>query len=182
MLRLTGIFCGSALAVSLLIIALGLPDIVDIDDASAPVGPALVAAATDELLESEPDGQSFEPPVVPLDEPVVEPLAEPLVDTAVAGLVDELPKDSSAGDGQAPPLRESILETENWFAFWSPFRSQLAANGFVENLQRTTGMDYRVVKLKPGVYEVAFAYGNEADIENKLAAISAATGLDMPGG
>ena len=46
----------------------------------------------------------------------------------------------------------------------------------------TTGLDYRVVKLKPGVYEVAFAYSDDADVETKLAQISTATGLDLSGG
>ncbi len=44
---------------------------------------------------------------------------------------------------------------------------------------RLNGMDYRVVRLKPGVYEVAFLYEGEDDIETKLVAISAATGLEM---
>ena len=79
------------------------------------------------------------------------------------------------------PAPEPVLD-EHWYAFWSPFRSEIAANGFVARLQQTTGMDYRVVKLKPGVYEVAFAYSDQADIEQKLARISAATGLDMTGG
>ena len=78
-----------------------------------------------------------------------------------------------------PPPQHS---TEHWYAFWSPFSSELAANGFVSQLQRTTGMDYRVVRLEPGVYEVAFAYEAETDIETRLAAISAATGLEMPDG
>ena len=71
---------------------------------------------------------------------------------------------------------------ENWYAFWSPFRSEIAANGFVSRLQETTGLDYRVVKVKTGVYEVAFAYSDDSDIEDKLARISNATGLDMSGG
>ena len=82
------------------------------------------------------------------------------------------------------PVEERPVEIiqENWYAFWSPFRSEIAANGFVEQLQRTTGLDYRVVKQKPGVYEVAFAYDDEVDIQAKLDTISAATGLEMPGG
>jgi hypothetical protein len=43
-------------------------------------------------------------------------------------------------------------------------------------------MDYRVIKLKPGVYEVAFAYSDDIDIQNKLSQISTATGLDLSGG
>ncbi len=41
---------------------------------------------------------------------------------------------------------------------------------------------YRVVKLRPGVYEVAFAYSNPLDRDTKLDRIAAATGLDMSGG
>ena len=43
-----------------------------------------------------------------------------------------------------------------------------------------TALDYRVVSVKPGVYEVAFAYSDDAEIETNLAQISTATGLDMP--
>jgi hypothetical protein len=73
-------------------------------------------------------------------------------------------------------------QTENWYAFWSPFRSEIAADGFIAELQRTTGLDYRVVKLEPGIYEVAFAYTDPTDRQDKLDRISAATGLDMSGG
>lgn len=45
-----------------------------------------------------------------------------------------------------------------------------------------TGLDYRVVKIKPGIYEVAFAYADDTDIPINLSQISAATGLDMPEG
>ena len=76
------------------------------------------------------------------------------------------------------PGPEIIVE-ENWYAFWSPFRSEIAANGFISKLQETTGIDYRVVKVKIGVYEVAFAYVDDADIQDKLVRISNATGMNM---
>ncbi|MBT8102085.1 MAG: transglycosylase, partial [Gammaproteobacteria bacterium] len=79
-------------------------------------------------------------------------------------------------DAMSEPLEQQ------WYAFWSPFRSEIAADGFVSQLQRSTGLDYRVVKLKPGVYEVAFAYLDDSDIQTKLAQISSATGLDLSGG
>ena len=69
------------------------------------------------------------------------------------------------------------MAAPRWYAFWSPFRSEIAANGFVDRLQRVTGLDYRVVKLKPGVYEVAFAYKDDREIMANLSQISAATGL-----
>ncbi|MGI9204454.1 MAG: hypothetical protein ACR2Q3_10615 [Woeseiaceae bacterium] len=68
-----------------------------------------------------------------------------------------------------------------WYSFWNPFRSELAANGFVTQLERVTGLDYRVVKVKSGVYEVAFAYGDDTERNTKLAQISAATGLELTG-
>jgi hypothetical protein len=37
------------------------------------------------------------------------------------------------------------------------------------------------VKVKTGVYEVAFAYIDDADIETKLERISSATGLELSG-
>ena len=50
----------------------------------------------------------------------------------------------------------------------------------MDQLQRVTGLDYRVVKIKPGVYEVAFAYSDDDEIVLNLSQISAATGLNLP--
>ena len=91
----------------------------------------------------------------------------------------EAPADAVALSSDTPALTPNSLQ---WYAFWSPFRSEIAANGFVEQLQRVTGLDYRVVKIKPGVYEVAFGYVDDVDISLNLSQISAATGLDMPEG
>jgi hypothetical protein len=52
----------------------------------------------------------------------------------------------------------------------------------VDQLQRVTGLDYRVVKIKPGVYEVAFAYADDDEITVNLSQITAATGLQLPEG
>jgi len=73
-----------------------------------------------------------------------------------------------------------IAPDTHWYSFWNPFRSQIAANGFVSQLEKVTGLDYRVVKTNSGVYEVAFAYVDDAERRQKLAQISAATGLDLP--
>lgn len=67
-----------------------------------------------------------------------------------------------------------------WYSFWNPFRSEIAAKGFVSQLERVTGLDYRVVKVETGVYEVAFAYHDDSERRTKLSQISAATGLDLP--
>ena len=95
-----------------------------------------------------------------------------------AQLLENSPKTAPLIEQIFNPGPEDIVE-DNWYAFWSPFRSEIAANGFVAKLQETTGIDYRVVKVKTGVYEVAFAYVDDADIQDKLARISSATGLNM---
>ena len=81
----------------------------------------------------------------------------------------------SAPATDLPPLSEM-----QWYSFWNPFRSEIAASGFVSRLEKVTGLDYRVVKVKTGVYEVAFAYGDDDERRGKLSLISAATGLDLP--
>ena len=177
MIRLLGILAGSAIAVGLLIVTLGIPELsrrspepVEDEPPAAAPSPA-PAAASVTVPESAP---------APLDDALVtaEPVAQPAEGDTPAPLTDEeLVERIFMPEPEPEPLPE-----EHWYAFWSPFRSEIAANGFVSRLQQTTGMDYRVVKLKPGVYEVAFAYTNQDDIEQKLARISAATGLDMSGG
>ena len=99
------------------------------------------------------------------DTPVAIDLVDP--DPAVPSPAPDIGVDSSAGD-------------PSWYSFWNPFRSEIAANGFVAQLERVTGIDYRVVKVDTGVYEVAFAYFDDDERRNKLSRISAATGLDLP--
>lgn len=108
---------------------------------------------------------------VPPDVAVAQPVAEPVVESVVEPIAEPI----------AEPTGKPVLASENWYAFWAPFRSELAATGFIAQLQRTTGLDYRVLKQEPGVYAVAFAYSSDADIQSKLTAISTATGLEMPG-
>jgi len=168
MVRIVGILCGSALAISSLIIALGVPEFLpDPEKAPEIVAEIPFEEILDTVLEMPTDI-----PLEMADELVAEvptvTQAEPLTEESPATIIETPP----------PP----VPAEEHWYAFWSPFRSELAANGFVSQLQRSTGMDYRVVQLKPGAYEVAFAYEVDADIASHLAAISAATGLDMPDG
>jgi hypothetical protein len=169
MVRIVGILCGSALAISSLIIALGVPEVLP-----GPAEEPEVTVVFDEI------------------ETVAEPAAAIVVETPIEDSIEESTEtefEPAAEDAppltaatETPPEQMPEQSTEHWYAFWSPFRSELAANGFVSQLQRNTGMDYRVVQLNPGVYEVAFAYDADADIAAHLAAISAATGLDMPDG
>lgn len=167
MIRIIGILTGSALAIAFLIVALGVPEL----EAPEPEPAAPTAAMI------QPDAAT-QPQPAPQPQPEQQPQAVSQPETEPA--VDEMPG--------MPPEPVVIVEAtpspieEQWYAFWSPFRSKVAADGFVSQLQRTTGLDYRVVKLEPGVYEVAFAYSDESDIQEKLLRISSATGLDLSGG
>jgi hypothetical protein len=73
-----------------------------------------------------------------------------------------------------------IIDELQWYSFWNPFRSELAANGFVSQLEKVTGLDYRVVKVETGVYEVAFAFADDTERRSKISQITLATGLDLP--
>lgn len=169
MVRIVGILCGSAIAVSVLIIALGLPEFT----LQPKTMPAVVAIG---VGQPEP-GPAMEADRISESPTTVEPSVETVAETAVEAYKEPVIEPTT---GMAVESARQQPQTEHWYAFWSPFRSELAANGFVSQLQRTTGMDYRVVRLKPGVYEVAFLYEGEDEIETKLVAISAATGLEMP--
>ena len=94
-----------------------------------------------------------------------------------ADVPDEPPEMTASTEVMTVPVPDDEL---SWYSFWNPFRSELAANGFVSQLEKVTGLDYRVVKVKSGVYEVAFAYHDDEERKTKLSQISLATGLELP--
>jgi len=172
MIRLIGILTGSAIAVAFLIVALGLPKFA----APEAVTPVITQPLKEAVYAAPSEPEEMAPAIA---EAEIEVRIEPdvLVTAAPERLLQE---DILVSVDDIEPLQEPV--DQQWYAFWSPFRSEIAANGFVSQLQRNTGLDYRVVKLKPGVYEVAFAYSDDSDIQDKLTQISSATGLDLSGG
>jgi hypothetical protein len=160
MIRLLGAITGSALALAALLVLVGVPQFkAEPND--------VVHSVVTLPLRVEPVEEIIEAPAV-VEEPVVAAAQPVATEIAATPVVDE--------------VAALLPNTQQWFAFWSPFRSEIAASGFVTQLQRVTGLDYRVVKIKPGIYEVAFAYADDTDIPINLSQISAATGLDMPEG
>lgn len=179
MIRILGILTGSAIATGTLIIALGIPEF-----SAAPDRP-ITASDTIAEIETAPSGEMARPAEPEVTTQVSDANAEtPAPDSTPAELLNPAAPPAPAATSEVTELHEMPPQRsdDNWYAFWSPFRSEIAADGFVTELQRTTGLDYRVVKQKPGVYEVAFAYSNESDLEDKLTRISTATGLDLSGG
>ena len=159
MIRLLGAITGSALALAALLVLVGVPQ-----------------------FKAEP--KDIERAVVTLPLRTA-PIEEPTAPAAIVerAAVDEIPEAVEEVAAVLEPVAEALLpDSQQWYAFWSPFRSQIAASGFITQLQRVTGLDYRVVKIEPGVYEVAFAYAADKDIPINLSQISAATGLDLPEG
>ncbi len=190
MFRILGFLIGSAAAITVILLVLGIPDF--------------------HLTDAGVDQQRFDAAIEMLKErqQEVAEVAEGGVDNVAAAVEDvrdnidivtekALPDLSSQLDGETSPgqdLNEQplpgvadfvtdhrVLRDElQWYSFWNPFRSEIAASGFVTQLEKVTGLDYRVVKVKTGVYEVAFAYNNDTEKRTKLSQISAATGLDLP--
>ena len=183
MLRLIGILTGSALAVAFLIVALGPPRLTPPADVVEAVATETEAPVADLIAPFEPEPLQEEPTAQAAG-PVDESPEVPLTDAETEALIEEIfsPQPQPLPAAVDVPLPDTTVADDNWYAFWSPFRSEIAANGFIAKLQETTGIDYRVVKVKTGVYEVAFAFVDDADIQDKLARISDATGLDMTGG
>jgi len=187
-IRLIGVLTGSALAIALLLLVLGVPRLGEpetVEQAAEHMTVVPVAATETVPPLVTPEPMPPENDVEPVHQSETEPVAklkpEPVADP------EPVPVTPEPGGTDPEPINvDTIMESEpaaqNWYAFWSPFRSRIAADGFVSELSRTTGLDYRVVKLKPGVFEVAVAYSDDADIQDKLLRISAATGLDMTGG
>lgn len=128
-------------------------------------------------------------PAEPASEPQPSGYAETMPLTEMAD--GEVPGNADAGDDRLDrglsfdqPAEVTLADIDEpaepgWQSFWNPFRSEIAAQGFVRRLENVTGLDYRVVKIKNGVYEVAFSYNDDAERSSKLTQIAAATGLDL---
>lgn len=173
-MRVLGVLVGSALAVAALVVFVGIPEF------TTESGVTETAVITLPMRSASPPPQPA--PASPADPAQQATVASEPPDAAAAPEFEPEPADGGRAvpDAATDTAPEAPAATLQWYAFWSPFRSEVAANGFVDQLQRVTGLDYRVVKVKPGVYEVAFAYENDQEITANLSQISAATGLELP--
>ncbi len=172
MIRILGVICGATIATGLLTWLVGVPQFTNERVAAEP-RPAVVA-----LPEPAPPS-----PAPPIDSAAVTAALAEVAERPAGTLPNPLPQEPSGGEHVAPDEEPSgaTPAATQWFTFWAPFRSEIAATGFVGRLQSVTGLDYRVVRAKPGVYEVEFAYTDESEIDSNLASISAATGLELAG-
>jgi hypothetical protein len=150
MFRLLGFLLGSAASVGVMVWLLGVPRL--------DVGNPEPAAARFEEQPGEPGEGQREMRLPPQPAEVAKAREAPEVTVPA----------------EAQPLPE-----QRWHVFWSPFRSEIAARGFVARLESVTELDYRIAKVKTGVYQVSFAYGSDEELDSKLSQIRAATGLEF---
>lgn len=187
MFRLLGFLIGSVSSIVIILLIVGMPNFRSVDQE---VVQQRYDAAIEQLRAKQHQidsttGQLAED-VARVAESVEENI-EPVTEVVAAfGDAIELSEEETPTARPAPDqLPTSDLHTNSdndvlWYSFWNPFRSEIAANGFVSQLEKVTGLDYRVVKVKSGVYEVAFAYNDDMERHTKLTQISAATGLELP--
>jgi hypothetical protein len=84
------------------------------------------------------------------------------------------PEEPSTEGGEGP---DSLR-----FVFWSPFRSERAAQGFADRLTLATAIEVEVVRLGGSRYRVAFDYRDEAERRAAVDRIEQITGLDLSEG
>lgn len=200
MIRILGFLVGSAASIGMMLLILGVPELnlsrplVD-DAASASVAQTIEAVTADlEAVAIEMFGEVSQ---LVDDLPTADPPADPPAEQQAASNSEDVTLSSEeltpgisqnnsqiasfpAEPGSATAIDDAAENDLRWHSFWNPFRSAIAANGFVGQLEKVTGLDYRVVKIKTGVYEVTFAYENESERRTKLSQIASATGLDLP--
>lgn len=190
MIRLLGVITGSALAVATLLLFIGIPEFKS-DAVQAERTPVRRPLPTQAVEQPEPvpgpgpaqdarlqaeAAAGAEP-----DSAEAGPIAAAASPAATAAPAEAGDDDAVAATRQpAPAPQPTPADEDGWYAFWTPFKSRIAAEGFVARLQSVTGLDYRIVRREPGAWEVSFSYREDDDIVRHLSTISAATGLDLP--
>jgi len=181
MYRLLGFVVGSGVSILLIVLFVGMPEFHLDDDLDVN---RRYEEAIRRLQEKRHSDDAIDIAAIPEYADTME--------VSVPETTDEAPSDAPAyPDPVADDAPVSVAATvaagaadaePAWQAIWNPFRSRVAAEGFVHRLEKVTGLDYRVVKVRSGVYQAAFAYSDDAERVARLAQISAATGLDLGDG
>lgn len=189
MFRVLGFILGSAISVAGILLVLGVPEF---HLSNFEANQERFDAALDKIRDKRPDIEKAVDDLIAGirqrdDVPVTEqpPLDNELPETEKAlpatneVIAQDHPFDSERPVDLFTEGQDIFNADRHWHEFWNPFRSEIAARGFVSQLEKVTGLDYRIVKVKAGVYQVGFAYANDAERHVKLSQISAATGLDL---
>jgi hypothetical protein len=177
--RLLGFCFGSIASMGALFLLIGTPDF-HLDDADA--DRTRFDEAVEKLKAKQP-APSPPPAPVPVAEQTEAPAAEPAESAASNDTPPPAPDEPEPEyilpDDDLDLLAMPGTAEQEWHSFWTPFRTQIAAAGFVGRLESVTGLDYRIVKAGKAGYEVEFSYYDATELDSKLERISAATGLDL---
>jgi hypothetical protein len=182
MFRLLGFLIGSLTSIFIILLIIGMPTL-HLDDRQA--DQRRYDAAIEKLREKQQEIESVTGQLTDDVARVAQTIVEDPenVDPAAGSEAAANPITPDVADAvaiQPSPPESPVVAEPSWYSFWNPFRSEIAAKGFVSQLERVTGIDYRIVKVKSGVYEVAFAYHDDSERSTKLSQIVAATGLELP--
>lgn len=199
MFRLLGFITGTALAVGVIVMVMGMPAWRDLAPATsetpppaeplpdtAPPREGTPAGKPGSAIAGAPAGTASPLDTGPDSETAFADQAADFIAPPAATEGPETTAATPAETGPAPTDLPDSGETgtrsaePQWHSFWNPFRSEIAANGFAARLTAVTGLDYRVLRLEPGVYQVAFAYADDGERAASIAQIESATGLDLP--
>lgn len=170
MIRIVGFFVGAFLSASALVLLFGIPEFHRRDTGEAEQ--ARMEAAIENLQ------RKWETQATPGDAPAAAGVDEPRGTGQPAPVVPHAQTAPPVAGGAVAETAVAAAPRE-WHAIWAPFRTEIAARGFVSRLERVTGLDYRVAKLRTGAWQVAFAYRDATERDAGLQQISAATGLDL---
>lgn len=181
MIRLLGFLIGSATSVFIILLVIGTPTFhLGEDDESQRRYDAAIEMLRAKQEELESVAGRLEEDVSRVAASVETVQEDPVAGETAPAEVPPASPDTSA-DVASPPIEALMPVAEpHWYSFWNPFRSEIAANGFATRLTRVTGIDYRVVRLEPGSYQVAFAYVDDDERRAKISQIEQATGLALP--
>ncbi|MFW2403697.1 MAG: hypothetical protein ACN4GT_02945 [Gammaproteobacteria bacterium] len=196
MIRFLGVMIGSAATLGGMLLLLGKPDFQNDElvgtDVTLQVADieavAATTVATDLPVELAESSTAATPPTAPVATTTADAERRPEPRTPPIPESTDTPELTNTEGLDAAPdasyaMNDSAVPTDadhHWHSFWNPFRSEIAANGFATRLTRVTGIDYRVLRLKPGSYQVAFAYADDNERRTKIAQIEQATGLELP--
>jgi hypothetical protein len=161
MIRILGFLVGSAASIGMMLLLLGVPDInlsrPLIDDAASASVAQTVEAVTadleavaiemfeemsqlvDDLPTADPTANSPAAEQAASNSEDADLLSEEL--TADLSQVAAFPSEPGSTTASASAIDEASENDLRWHSFWNPFRSRIAANGFVGQLEKVTGLD-----------------------------------------
>lgn len=120
---------------------------------------------TDAEPRDDPQSVSAEPAPESIPESAPEPAVGPLAEARPEATADDSVAQHGGGVGT--------------YLFWSPFRSEWAAQGFAGRLTAATQVPVEVVAAGPGNYRVAFSYQDETERQARVQRIETITGLQL---